>query len=141
MMSEPEVMKYTGFKKTQTIEQVHKSLEGWKKDRSVWCAEAVGNGEFIGWFMLKTQRYEQPELGFMLPKKNWGRGLATEVARAIIAYAFKQGVQKIIATTLEDNVKSISVLNKIGMKHNPGLKDSSKERLLFFEAFRNPENS
>lgn len=120
MMSDLEVMKYTGFRSPQSPDQVMESLRNWIREGKgpfgVWCAEDKLNGEFIGWFMLKKHRYDYPELGFMLPRKRWGQGLACEISHRILKYALEDlGVEKVLATTVKENVSSISVLKKIGM--------------------------
>lgn len=45
------------------------------------------------------------------------RGLATEAARAMIDYAFRQlHLKRIVATTSDDNAASIRVMEKVGMR-------------------------
>src|SRR5262249_20738099 len=55
-----------------------------------WVLELLENGEFVGVCGLRPYRpmEEIIELGFHLRPKFWGRGLATEAARAAMAYAF-----------------------------------------------------
>jgi ribosomal-protein-alanine N-acetyltransferase len=116
LMSDPKVMQYTGFRTIQSQDKIKASLDKWINDRGVFCVEHRTSGEFIGWFMLKETNYKYPELGFMLPQQLWGKGFATEVAKALIDHGFKSlGYTKIIATTVADNSASIAVLKKIGM--------------------------
>jgi RimJ/RimL family protein N-acetyltransferase len=84
----------------------------------VWAAELRENGAFAGWFSLRpsTPAAETAVLGYRLTRACWGRGLATEGARALIARGFTitPALQRIIATTYEENHASRRVLAKCG---------------------------
>jgi RimJ/RimL family protein N-acetyltransferase len=57
------------------------------------------------------------ELGYRLYPAFWGRGLATEGARALIASAFERlHLDRVVATTMADNVGSWRVLEKCGLR-------------------------
>jgi len=57
------------------------------------------------------------ELGYRLSPAFWGRGLATEGARALIASAFERlRLDRIVATTMADNTSSWRVLEKCGLR-------------------------
>lgn len=58
------------------------------------------------------------EIGYDIIPEYQGHGYATEMARCLIAWAFQQpDIQVIIAECLDDNIGSIRVLEKVGMKH------------------------
>ena len=82
-----------------------------------WAAEQAG--QFIGWFSLRQIEGlpEQATLGYRLSRSSWGQGLATEGSRLLIERGFRMGnLQQIIATTYEDNLASIAVMTKLGMR-------------------------
>jgi RimJ/RimL family protein N-acetyltransferase len=57
------------------------------------------------------------ELGYRLYPACWGRGLATEGARAMIGSAFgRLHLDRVVATTMADNAGSWRVLEKCGMR-------------------------
>ena len=57
------------------------------------------------------------ELGYRLYPAFWGRGLATEGARALIRTAFERlELDRVVATTMADNTGSWRVLEKCGMR-------------------------
>jgi RimJ/RimL family protein N-acetyltransferase len=57
------------------------------------------------------------ELGYRLYPAFWGRGLATEGARALIASAFERlHLDRVVATTMADNTGSWRVLEKCGLR-------------------------
>jgi len=59
---------------------------------------------------------DEVEVGYALLPTYWGRGLATEIARASIATAFDDlGFDSVVGFTLVDNAASRHVLEKCGM--------------------------
>ncbi len=57
------------------------------------------------------------ELGYALARSVWGQGLATEAARAALAYGFESlGLVRIFAYAVSTNAASLRVLEKLGMK-------------------------
>jgi RimJ/RimL family protein N-acetyltransferase len=57
------------------------------------------------------------ELGYRLYPAFWGRGLATEGARALIELTFERQLgDRVVATTMADNAGSWRVLEKCGMR-------------------------
>lgn len=82
----------------------------------VWPAEA--GGMFIGWFCLKyVPATVEVEVGYRLRPQAWGRGYATEGARALVRYGFDTvGLYRIIGLTHPDNVASQRVLQKAGLR-------------------------
>lgn len=85
-----------------------------------WAAEEKASGSFIGWFSLQPAREGDPGeayLGFRLRRSAWGKGYATEGARALIDLGFVElGMERVVATTYQDNVASRRVMEKSGMK-------------------------
>ena len=85
-----------------------------------WAAEDQASGSFVGWFSLRPLQEGDPRevhLGFRLRRAAWGKGYATEAVRALIRLGFTEwGVQRVVATTYQDNVASRRVMEKAGMK-------------------------
>jgi [ribosomal protein S5]-alanine N-acetyltransferase len=58
------------------------------------------------------------ELAYELSPECWGRGLATEASRACLHYAFeKVGLERVVAGVEPQNVASIKVIEKLGMRY------------------------
>jgi RimJ/RimL family protein N-acetyltransferase len=76
------------------------------------------NGQFCGGIGFRRDpAHQHAELGYWLGVPFWGKGYATEAARAMIEYGFKTlGLYRIYASHLAENVASGHVLQKIGMK-------------------------
>lgn len=57
------------------------------------------------------------EIGYRLARRFWGRGYATEAARAVLHHAFTNlKVDRVIAVTIPENYPSQNVLAKIGLR-------------------------
>ena len=59
---------------------------------------------------------EQPELLYGLVPEQWGKGLVTEAAKAVLADGFERcGMQVVIASTDTPNQRSVRVMQRLGM--------------------------
>jgi RimJ/RimL family protein N-acetyltransferase len=86
-----------------------------------FAAIEKATGQTAGRFSLKPANSYGlaggTELGYRLYPAFWGRGLATEGARALIGSAFgRLHLNLVVATTMADNVGSWRVLEKCGMR-------------------------
>ena len=72
---------------------------------------------FLGWVCLKDlDGSDEIEVGYRYRQAAWGRGIATEAARAVVAHGFGPGkLDRIVAVTNRDNVASQRVLEKCGL--------------------------
>jgi len=121
LMTDADTMKYTGFKVPQSKERIKELLSKWQQEGQqplgVWAVESKYTKVFIGWVMLKPTTTEVPELGYMIIKNQWGNGFATEVGAAILKYAaHERHLSKIVAVSSSENIASMRILEKIGMK-------------------------
>ena len=100
----------------------------------IWAAENKNTGDFIGWVALKDlDNSEYIEVGYRLIKQHWGKGYATEAARALIKYGFNQlNLNKITAVALPENKASARVMQKAGMKY-AGIKKYYNADVVFYE--------
>jgi RimJ/RimL family protein N-acetyltransferase len=75
------------------------------------------DGAFLGWAGLQhLEGGADVELGYYLGRPAWGRGLATELARALVAHGFDElGLERIVAVVRPDNAASRRVLAKAGL--------------------------
>jgi RimJ/RimL family protein N-acetyltransferase len=123
--SDREVMRYITYGVT-TPRSVYEEtiLPRWfaiyeaTPDLGYWAAEDRATGEFLGWFHLRPDRMDagEQELGYRLARSAWGKGLATEGARAVIEHGFtRAGAGKISARTLTRNFASQRVMQKCGL--------------------------
>ena len=86
-------------------------------ETDVWTARRTANGAFVGWFCLWPAGGSLAELGYRLRRLDWGQGLATEGAAALVDWGFTSGrYDRIVATTMATNRGSRRVLEKIGLR-------------------------
>lgn len=84
----------------------------------VWTARRTANAAFVGWFCLWPESEKVAELGYRLRRMEWGQGLASEGASALINWGFEScGYDRIFACTMTVNHASRRVLEKIGLNY------------------------
>jgi RimJ/RimL family protein N-acetyltransferase len=87
-----------------------------------WAVEIPGVTSFAGYVGLSRPLFEASftpcvEIGWRLARPLWGRGYATEGARAALAFGFeKVGLAEIVSFAVTANLRSIRVMEKIGMR-------------------------
>ncbi|MFT6068007.1 MAG: RimJ/RimL family protein N-acetyltransferase [Bacteriovoracaceae bacterium] len=135
MMSDPEIMKHTGFREPQSKNSVAEKLLKWTQSKKVWAAIETDSEALIGWFMLKRTILDAPELGFMLIKSKWNQGFASEISKCILDYAFYQlGEEKVVASVDEENLASVKVLKKLGFVETKSY--SGDKGICYFEILK-----
>jgi RimJ/RimL family protein N-acetyltransferase len=89
----------------------------------------IGAGEFN----IRDNRNKTGEIGYIINPDFWGKGIATEVARHLIGFGFKQfQLHRIYATCDPRNIASSKVLEKVGMT----LEGRMREDLLIKDGWR-----
>ena len=72
---------------------------------------------YCGFFLQTVDDAEELEIGYRLDPSSWGRGLATEAARAVRDHAFNDlELSRVISLIHPDNIASRRVAKKNGMK-------------------------
>jgi ribosomal-protein-alanine N-acetyltransferase len=124
LLSDTIVMKHCSgpIDITGTKKWLDMSIECYEKyGYDYWAVYEKNTDTFIGQIGILNQEIagEQEDcLAFMIGQKYWNKGYATEGAIACINYAFKSlRIEKLIATVEPENLQSICVLKKIGMKY------------------------
>jgi RimJ/RimL family protein N-acetyltransferase len=91
----------------------------------LWAIEVPGVADFVGFCGLVTVRFAAHftpaiEIGWRLAHAHWGRGYATEAARAALDDGFARiGLREIVAFAVVANQRSRRVMERIGMTHAP----------------------
>lgn len=90
----------------------HWTLRGY----GLWAAEEKASGALIGRIgLLFPEGWPDLEVGWLVARSQWGRGLATEGGRASLAYAFETlGADHVVSLIRPGNVASIRVAEKLG---------------------------
>ena len=88
---------------------------------------------FIGFCGLKyLPEEDEVDLGYRFVKAYWGMGLATESGKAALDYGFNElGLKRIIALALADNVGSIRVMEKLGMRFEKNFEEDGMKAVRY----------
>jgi len=117
--------------------QAQFAAQGW----SNWAVELRESSEFIGFTGLSVPRRTfsfSPcvEVGWRLARQFWGRGFATEAARAALRVAFERlSLSEIVSFTAVGNLRSRAVMERVGMRNTnqdfeyPGIVEGHPVRL------------
>lgn len=125
MRADAEVMRFIG----QPVgPQTREQAEGWQEKNGrrwqdngfgMWAVVERATGELCGWCGLsRLEDTQEVEVGYGLARRAWGRGLATEAARASLRYGFERmGLLRIVAVVNPANSASRHVIEKLGLRH------------------------
>ncbi len=140
MCADPEVMRH--FPKPLSVEesialirrlQAHFNKYGY----CYFAVDVLETSEFIGFIGLANQTWESDftpcvDIGWRLKRTAWGKGYATEGAKACLDAAFtKFRLKEVLAFATDTNLASQQVMKKIGMNEigtvqHPNIKDDSR---------------
>ena len=87
-------------------------------EETAFVITTAERGSVVGAIGLAPAHIDEGvELGFWIGKPYWGRGYATEAARALLGFAFDDlGVTQIVAGAFRENRASLRVLEKVGFE-------------------------
>lgn|GEM_PF-1201908 len=78
----------------------------------VWDRRTWTQGSFSS-----AAEFAQPELGWALVREHWGRGYATEAARAARAWAYRElGPRRLVSLIAPANTRSAAVAERLGAR-------------------------
>jgi RimJ/RimL family protein N-acetyltransferase len=124
MGQDPQVMEY--FPSLWSMDMVKQFIERMNvqladKTFTLWAVEEKSTKKFMGFIGLNCPAWDAHftpcvEIGWRLAAAFWGKGYATEGAKAALEYAFKHlKLPQVVAFSVSDNLKSRRVMEKIGM--------------------------
>ena len=131
---DPEVMRYVGPFQLASVDAYRELIRECflpyyqHEGLGFWPAIEKATGDFIGWFHLRPAldyrfaaeagyREGDVDLGYRLVRAAWGKGIATEGARALVRKGLTElDAACVVACALEPNVASTRVMEKAGLK-------------------------
>lgn len=118
--SDPEVLQYTGDNSFSSISDAESFLKNYKDYKingfGRWAVISKESNDFLGWCGLKLNEEKLIDLGFRFFKIHWGKGYATESAKASLDYGFNNlKIDEIIGRASIENKASVRVLEKLKM--------------------------
>ena len=122
IFSDPVAMRYYPSTKDrrEAIGWIEWILGSYERDGiGLWVAVLKETGEFVGQCGLVVQEVDgrrEVEIGYLFLRRFWGRGLATEAARACRDYGFDRlGYDRLISLIGPDNLPSRRVAERVGL--------------------------
>ncbi len=128
--SDPEVTRYVIWETHRSLEDSRAFLDlvarkyegGGEPD---WGIVYKGDGRFVGTcgFVNWSPEHARAEMGYVLHRDYWGRGLVPEAVRAMISFGFgRMNLNRIEARCIAENAASARVMEKAGMAHEGTLR-------------------
>jgi [ribosomal protein S5]-alanine N-acetyltransferase len=131
ILADPQVMKFSTMgihSIAQTERAIDNFIDSYKRlGFGLWAVILKESDLLIGYCGLAIDRIDdrdEPEIGYRLDSKFWGKGFATEAALASIEYGFVGGafplgnrleLPYILGAAQRQNIASVRVLKKLGM--------------------------
>ena len=132
MRNDDTVMEYIASRKSKTLDDVLKLIDQVHQDRLkndclLWGLTIAEDDLLIGtigFYRLQKEHY-RGEIGYLLAKEQWGKGLMSEAMIAAVDYGFNQlGFHSIEAITDPENERSKSVLIRNGFQQEGLFKEN-----------------
>lgn len=125
--SDPRVMEYIGLRtRDESAAFIRRASDHIQRQGyGFWAASLNQTGEFIGYIGLNRVLFEAlftpaVEIGWRLAFEYWGKGYATEGAKAALEFGFETlNLEEIVSFTAAQNMRSRRVMEKIGMHRDP----------------------
>ena len=120
--NDKDVIRNTGNEAFNSLEEAMNFIENYsdykKNGYGRWAVCLKETHEFLGWCGLKYEEEKNEiDLGYRFYKKYWGRGYATESAKACVNYGFSNlKMKEIVGRSYISNKASIEVLKKCNFK-------------------------
>ncbi len=100
-----------------------------RRDAVTYAVTRLEDGALVGAVgLILDGENDAAELGYWIGRDHWGKGYATEAARAVVGWAFRSlDVHRIHASHFPRNPASGQVLRKLGMTHEGTLRQHVKK--------------
>jgi RimJ/RimL family protein N-acetyltransferase len=126
MCSDAEVMRYIGSGSTRTPEQAARAIQAYERQwdargYGLFAVELLDRNRLIGFAGLSEPDFlpeimPAVEAGWRFAREHWGRGYATEAARAVLEFGLVQlGLPEIVSIHQVGNEASARVIEKLGL--------------------------
>lgn len=137
----PNVIRYTGDDAFSDVEEAYIFLANYgdykRNGFGRWAVIRKEDNAFLGWCGLKYNAdIGETDIGFRFFEEFWNKGYATESAKACVNYGFSQLKQEIIiGRAMKDNIVSIKVLEKIGLRYDRDFDFDGKDGVVYVGTF------
>lgn len=116
--SQDGVGEAAGWPRHESIEHSAKILDEYIEMRNQFAIIYKENGKVVGHIGVQDDsengREDTKELGYVLNRDYWNRGIMTEVVLAVLDYLFLNGVEYVYACCFQNNAASKHLIEKCG---------------------------
>ena len=114
ILSDPEVM--CRIEPPYSFEQTRAFLEkaGLGEKPLVWALEETSGGQLIGQIIFHPYDESRYEIGWILARAYWGRGIAEEATDELVRYAVRQGVSALVIECADEQAVTKHIAEKKG---------------------------
>jgi RimJ/RimL family protein N-acetyltransferase len=121
LLQDPDVVRYVGDRHVPTLQETWRYVAGWLghwvlRGYGQWAIEERGSGRLVGRAgIINPADWPGAEVGYLLGREWWGRGYATEAARAAMDWGFERvGFDELLSLIDPANHASIAVATRLG---------------------------
>jgi ribosomal-protein-alanine N-acetyltransferase len=124
IFGDAEVMRYISGGKARSREETEvglgRTIEGWRaRGFGFWAVALKDSLQLIGYSgFVFLEGTPEVEIAYGLRQSHWGKGFATEAARACLRCGFEElKLGRVVAVVNHENTASQRVLEKLGLAH------------------------
>ena len=135
---DPAVMAFIGGVRPddRTRAYLAENLAHWDEHGfGLWIFRERATNAFVGRGGLRhlfLEGQSEVEVAYALAREAWGKGFATEIARAALDVAFRQlGLQDLVAFALPEHVASRRVMEKVGFRYERDIVHGDVRHVLY----------
>ena len=120
-LSDKEVVEYEPYRPL-TLNETKDNLEWRIGTEEMIAVELKNSHKMIGNVYMGKREFDAMEIGYVFNRNYWGNGYAAESCKALIQYAFSNGIHRIYAECDPRNKSSWKLLEVLGFQREAHLK-------------------
>jgi ribosomal-protein-alanine N-acetyltransferase len=124
IFGDPEVTRYLPKRDISPRDRAERALKATNEDWTnygygEWAVTVKPDRKLIGQCgLISVKETGETEVDYSLARPYWGRGIATEAARACVRFGFENaGLERLIALAVPENLASRRVMEHIGFAY------------------------
>lgn len=125
VLSDPDVMIWWSSGPHRSLAETADYVKGNAADGQGYGCWAITAGDDIalGWVILIDGKPDVKEVGYILHRDHWGRGIAREAVGRVIDHGFDDlNLRRVFADTDPENIGSVTLLERLGFQYEGRLR-------------------
>jgi ribosomal-protein-alanine N-acetyltransferase len=135
LVNTPSWIKYIGQRNIKTIQDAEKYIEKLLSNSNItyWVVQLKSSNMELGLITLIKRDYlDNYDIGFAFMPQHANKGYAFEATKEVLNYAITElKIQVIVAITIQENVHSIRLLEKLGFHFEKRMVKEKEELLVY----------